>query len=289
MSLAFTCDEGYSLNGEKTGLTTFTVECGADKMFLNHDSTCDTITYPIKGVVSNAAVRKVGGEPIAGAIVRAGGVQTTTGPVGKFAFRLPAGTYTIEGEAVGFISSDKPLVVEDDTTVNVAMSATLPLGSYRAVAKWKSDADLDLSVYFGKGESCKATFQNPDTPLCADTGSPSMAAVHENDAAKKGPESVRIDNVGTCNPMFGGCAVTFYVKDFAGNALDDSGVYVAVYKGSEKVSTFEYPGGGESEWAVFTLDAQTGAETVLYPGLETLCPYIAETGVANWAASLDME
>jgi len=288
-ALQYTCDEGFSLNGMKTGATEFTVECGADKMFVNHENTCDTIEYTVTGVVSNAAARKMGGEPVAGAIVRVGGKQTTTGPAGKFSLLLAEGTYTIESEAVGFITADKPLEVKDDIATNVAMSATLPPNSWRAVVKWTSDADLDASVFFGVADGCKASFTNPDVPNCPDTGIPAMAAVHENDAAKKGPETIRVDNVGECDALYGGCAVTFYVKDFSGEALDDSGVTVAVYHGDEKVTTFEYPGGGESEWAVFTLDAQKGAAKVLLTGKQTLCPYIESTGVSNWGAMLDME
>jgi hypothetical protein len=115
-------------------------------------------------------------------------------------------------------------------------------------------------------------------------------AVHENDAAKKGPETVRVDNVGDCDALKGGCTIRFYVEDFSGPGLAESGVSVAVYHGTEKVATFEYPEGADPKrWGVFTLDAQKDAETLLYPGAVTLCPYIDSSGEANWATSLDME
>lgn len=118
-----------------------------------------------------------------------------------------------------------------------------------------------------------------------------MEAEHENDATKQGPETVKLSGVGNCDPMWGACGATLYVEDFTGSGLPDSGVYVALYHGEEKVQTFTFPEGADPKlWPVFTIDSQEGAETVIYDGKKTLCPFILDDGgEADWAASLDNE
>jgi hypothetical protein len=287
-ALGYTCDEGYTLDGTQSGQTEFTVTCNEQKEFMDYQVTCDIIKYEVKGVVSDASSKVMGGLPVAEAGVSMGGETTRADDGGRFQLWLPAGTYTVESSAVSYITADKEVVVAGDTIVNVAMSAELPPNSWRAVVKWKDDSDLDASILFGKKESCEATFKAQTAPNCPDTGT--LTALHENDAAKKGPETVRVDNVGDCNALLGACSIYFYVEDFSGPGLAGSGVSVVVYHGTEKVATFEYPeGADEKKWAAFTLDAQTGAETVLYPGYVNLCPFIDSSGEANWAASLDMQ
>merc|ERR1719214_376817 len=48
MVLDYKCDAGYSLNGDQTGDTDFTVTCGQDKQFVNHEQTCETIEYEVR-------------------------------------------------------------------------------------------------------------------------------------------------------------------------------------------------------------------------------------------------
>jgi hypothetical protein len=286
--LDYKCDEGYSMDGTQTGDTDFSVDCDATKSFINHEATCEIIQYLVTGLVSDAASKTYGGLPVAEAGITIGGKTARTDEAGRFDLTLPKGTYTIESSAAGYINADKQVVIDGDTAIAIAMSSTLPLNSWRAVVKWKDDSDLDASVLFGKMESCEATFKHQTTASCPGAGS--IVAVHENDAAKKGPETVRVDNVGDCDALGGACTITFYVEDYSGPGLAESGVNVVVYHGAEKVATFDYTEGADPKrWGVFTLDSQAGAETVLYPGAVTLCPYIDSSGEANWVTSLDME
>jgi hypothetical protein len=98
-----------------------------------------------------------------------------------------------------------------------------------------------------------------------------------------------LDNVDGCDPTYGACGSTFYVKT-KNKILDTTpGLRVEVYQGDKKIERFTFPQGGDPRmWPVFTLDAQEGAATVLYPGKAKLCPYILSEGTADWAGSMDV-
>merc|ERR1719171_1009372 len=171
--------------------------------------------------------------------------------------------------------------------ITVSMLSTLAPTSWRAVVKWRDDVDIDAQVLFGRQDSCEATFRTPETLHCPDTNG--LAAFHEIESSKQGPETVRLDNVGECDALTGACTIHFYVEDTSGDSLSE--VTVQVYHGSEKAATYDAPGGEKetTRWGVFTLDAQKDAQTVLYTGIKAMCPYILQTGEANWGTSLDME
>jgi len=284
--LDFKCDTGYTLNGNEAGDTDWSVDCNELKEFVNVNKNCLIIKYNIRGVVSNAAAKILGGEPIADANIAVGGETARTGQDGRFEVQLPAGEYTIEANAGGFISGDRPLKVTSDDMPKVSLSPTLGLESWRAVLRWEDSSDIDLKVKFGTAEACRANYKNKQTLMCPNTP---VQAEHENDATKKGPETVRLDNVAGCDPTYGACGATFYVTDLKKKGLDTAGVRVAVYHGTEKVEDFSFPAGGNTKiWPVFTLDAQEGAETVLYPGKAKGCPYILSEQEADWAGSMDV-
>merc|ERR1719262_1248413 len=88
--------------------------------------------------------------------------------------------------------------------------------------------------------------------------------------------------------MTGACSVHFYVDDFTGEGLAESGVTVTVYEGSEKKATYTTPD-GDKRWGVFTIDAQKDAATVLQSGIVKPCPYIAKSGEANWGMSFNVQ
>jgi len=284
--LDFKCDDGYTLNGNEAGDTDWAVTCTELKEFDNANKQCLIIKYNIRGIVSNAAAKILGGEPVPDANILIGGVPARTGADGRFEVLLPAGDYTIEANAGGFISADRPLKVTGDKRPRVSMSPILALDSWRAVLRWKDSSDIDLKLKFGTAEGCRANYKNKQTLACPNTP---VQGFHENDATKRGPETVRIDHVSGCDPTYGACGSTFYVTDLNKKGLDTAGVSVALYHGSEKVQTFTFPEGGDPKvWPVFTIDAQEGAETVLYPGKAKLCPYILQEGEADWAGSMDV-
>jgi len=284
--LDYKCDDGYTLNGNVAGDTDWSVTCTEQKQFDNADKQCLIIKYNIRGVVFDASAKVLGGAPVNEAGVTVGGEVARTTADGRFEVMLPAGDYTIEASAVGFIGADRPLKVRKDKKPRVAMSPTLNLDSWRAVLRWKDASDLDLKVRFGTEQGCRANYKNKQTLACPNTP---VQAEHEVDSTKSGPETVRLDNVASCDPTYGACGATVYVTDLRKKGLDTAGVSVAVYHGSEKVETFTFPEGGNTKiWPVFTLDAQDGAATVMYPGKAKLCPYIINENEADWAGSMDV-
>jgi hypothetical protein len=284
--LDYKCDDGYTLNGNVAGDTDFAVVCNELKQFENHDKQCLIIKYNIRGVVFDASAKQLGGNPVNEAGVTIGGEVARTTADGRFEVMLPEGEYTIEASAVGYISADRPLKVNKDKKPRVAMSPTLMLDSWRAVLRWKDKSDLDLKVGFGTEQGCRANYKNKVASACPNTP---VQAFHEVDSTRRGPETVRLDNVADCDPTYGACGATFYVTDLRKKGLDTAGVSVAVYHGTEKVETFTFPDGGNTKiWPVFTLDAQSGASTVMYPGKAKLCPYIIAEDEADWAGSMDV-
>jgi len=131
-----------------------------------------------------------------------------------------------------------------------------------------------------------ANYNHATVAIC--DGSNGMEAIHERDSAAKGPESVKITNVGTCDAMGGACTVRIYVDDRSGSSLPDQDALVTLYHGTEEVGKYTYPAYADHKlWPVVTIDASEGASELVHDGLVTLCPYIASEGEEDWADALE--
>jgi hypothetical protein len=286
--LDYRCDEGYTLNGRESGLTEWTVGCDHQKQFQDAEKTCSIIEYKVEGIVGDASSRASGGSPIANADVKFGDQSVKTDLSGRYELWLPNGEYELKVTALGFIKNQRKVKVQGDTLFNPAMSGELPDTDWRAVVRWTDNSDIDAKLWFGVEDSCKANYKKQKTAQCPKSGG--IVGMHENDSTEKGPETVRINNIGNCDAMFGGCGVKLKIVDSGGSGLATSGVMVTLYNGKQEVQKFKWPeGGDEKRWTVFTLDAQTDAETVLLPGEAKLCPYITDVGEADWAETLENE
>jgi len=297
LALEYTCDTGYTIDGTPAGQTSWTVTCGPDKSFVGVGSTCDEILYPLTGKVADATSQIMGGFPLSTAVVKAYERNPANGQFdieaksfrteidGLYNLGLKLGEYRVTADLAGYIMVQRQVTVGGAAVQDLALSPNLGPDEWRAVLRWTGGANLDLIATFGKAESCMASYSRTNVAVCEGT---SMTATHETDSASKGPESVKISGVGSCNALQGACTIRIYVDDRSGRSLPDQDALVTLYHGTEEVGKYKFPAYGDKKlWPVLTIDASEGATTVVHDGLVTLCPYVDSDGEEDWGEALE--
>jgi hypothetical protein len=262
---------GYTVTFARTGYFTATYRnvavVGSQTTFLEQllliDETRDA-PADASGLITNAFT----GDPVPSALLQLrAGLNTTTGTVvetatsdgfGDYAFTaLPAGYYTAEITAAGFIPAYYSLIVvggEANADQNFGLAPVGTGTQVRIVLTWgasPSDLDSHLTGPAVGGGRFHVFFANKTSQASGTT----YVELDLDDVFSFGPETITIYEqlAGTYR---------YSVHDFtnAGDdpstALANSGAQVRVYRGASLVQTFNVPSGGGTLWTVFEL---TGA------------------------------
>ncbi len=208
----------------------------------------------VQGVITDAVQGNAVSNPVLtlrrGTDNRTGDIvmQIEGGADGSYSIaELPAGNYTVQVDAEGYIRSYFTIVSVADQTVtgqNFSLSPTLQEGETRIVLTWREDpSDLDshLEGPDGNGGRFHVFYGNPDEG----------DVMLDNDVTEGyGPETITITRQQEGEYVY-------YVYNFSGNAdaLSTSGATVSVYRGSQLIQTFEVPLSGTGlYWTVFTMN-----------------------------------
>lgn len=170
---------------------------------------------------------------------------------GNFDAKLPAGKYTVEIRATGFITSYEEIDVVDNTELSglkFMLSPSLATGEIRIVLTWGTDPwDLDshLEGRSSAGNSIHISYMDMEEP--------DVAKLDLDDRQSFGPETTTIYD--------GGGNYTFSVHDFSngGNrvseALANSGATVTIYTpDSDQPIVYTVPSGKGTLWTVCRIE-----------------------------------
>lgn len=189
--------------------------------------------------------------------------STTTDENGAYSFYCPAGYYTIEivdnrdgiSDIERYTTTSFNVKVLGLTTIsnqNGYVSNGLSADEIRIILHWgTAPADLDSHLVGPSGYDSKfhiyyGTMSNQN-----------YAVLDRDDRNGEGPETITIhqETDGT---------YVYAVHDYSNNsstystALSNSGAYVEVYRGSEKIKTYYVPSNREGTlWTVFSYDSRT--------------------------------
>lgn len=177
--------------------------------------------------------------------------ETETKFDGNFEARLPAGHYTAEISAAGFITGYEEIEVTDYadlTGLNFALSPRLEEGEIRIVLTWgAAPADLDSHL---EGRSVGGSYVHISY---RDMEAGGVAKLDLDDRSGYGPETTTIYDAGG--------SYTFTVHDFtngnnsASTQLASSGAVVKIYlPGSSQPVTYTVPSGSGTYWTVCRIE-----------------------------------
>ena len=212
----------------------------------------------------------VTGEPISATIkIHLGGVAGpavgsegtyTADADGLFTLpKLPQTMYTLEISAEGYVTAysifGAACALNEENTINlgtIGMNPVLDENAYRIILRWTgepNDLDSHLVATTSDGEAYHVAYydRNP---------SPAYANLDRDDVDYEGPETITITNFSELRNIR--YAVHDYTNRYSSDStvMSNSGAYIEVYKGSEKLETFYVPTNtGGTEWDVFALDA----------------------------------
>ena len=227
------------------------------------ESTSNTVTMTlnpggsISGTISDAET----GNPIADATVRVteGGDlldTATSGADGSYSIpELPAGTYTLEARAPGFLRSTRENVqvtTGQTTTANFSLSPLLVSGELRLVLTWGlNPRDLDSHLWLPEAVEYHIYFsRRGGLSPCP------FAVLDTDDTSSFGPETITVAQrvAGTYH---------YAVHQYAGSGdLTTSEAQVQVFDSTGLLATFSPPAAGEGRWwHVLSFDGSTGAIT----------------------------
>lgn len=170
---------------------------------------------------------------------------------GSFDVKLPAGTYTVEIRATGFITGYEEIVVQDHmelTGLNFTLSPSLQSGEIRIVLTWGAtprDLDSHLEGSSSAGNPIHISYRYMETD--------GVAKLDLDDVSGYGPETTTIYDTGG--------SYTFTVHDFtnggnsASTQLASSGATVKIYlAGSDQPIVYTVPSGSGTYWTVCRIE-----------------------------------
>lgn len=223
----------------------------------------------IAGTISDAET----GNPIADATVMVtqdGDLfdTATSGTDGSYSIpELPAGTYTLEARAAGFLRNTRENVqvtANETTTVNFSLSPLLISGELRLVLTWGQDPrDLDSHLWLPPETPYHiAYFRGGSEEACP------FARLDIDDTSSFGPETI------TMAQRFAGTYL-YAVHRFSGiGTLSGSGAQVQAFDSTGLLATFTAPATGAGDWwQVLTIDGTTGAITEINQIGDDPAPY----------------
>merc|ERR1719387_2799587 len=288
-SVRATCNSGYTTTGQAGGDDTFTMSCQANDMFSNTNEVCERPLFTVRGLATDAQSASMRLQDCRVVFIQDGVTMATayTDRSGRYTARVPQGLVTIHATKDGYIQQELELQVESMEWFgqggDLALSRVLPPGSWRVVVTWGAHSrDLDSHTYFGNGGYTHVYWPGSRRSASAAGTGGIRVTLDRDDVNGFGPETTTFSNVGHCTQP-GKCLIKFKVKNYSrrdGN-LGDSQCQITVYRGNEVAGTYTIPPSvGSAIWySVFTLDATSGAQTVLYDGERSLPPTLDATRV----------
>lgn len=279
--VSYTCEPGYSTDGTLRGITSWSVHCAQTGHFSPSDAeSCQVIGFNVEGIISDSTNMR----PLRNAqvTVTQGSFSKllTTNRMGVYsADGVPTGEVTIKATMTGFIENEKTLSLEDHVMsggmADLVLSPVLPADGYRISVTWgERPYDLDSHLAFGPTLSCRMDWMNTNV-RCGGA----HVVLDVDDTWSYGPETSSIFEVDNAcrGKRPGKCLFKYYVQDYSGTGLRDSGANVEVFHGDQKAAAFKVAdafantgtggviwtpsmpmiGWGE-KWYVFALDGVTG-------------------------------
>lgn len=214
----------------------------------------DTVGSPVSGYLIN--VLNGGGVQASMRFLKGGAYGTPEKEItskydGSFDTKLPAGKYTVEIRATGFITAYEEIEVLEGVglkDLKINLSPSLSSGEVRIVLTWGAsprDLDSHLEGRSSSGSNIHISYRN----LYAD----GVAKLDLDDTMSYGPETTTIYD--------GAGSYTFTVHDFTngGNsgstALANSGATVTIYlPNNPQPIVYTVPGGSGTYWTVCKIE-----------------------------------
>ncbi len=232
------------------------------------------VTIGAGGSISGIVTDATNGQAVTVATVKAmqgGSVldTATTNASGNYTFpALPAGTYTLEARASGFLRSTQEnvqVITGQDTVANLSLSPLITGDDIRIVLTWgASPSDLDSHLWLPTESPYHVAFSRPgDSDDCP------FAELDQDDTSAFGPETI------TISQRFLQGSYLYAVHNFSGSPdLAASQAQVQVFDSSGLIATFNVPAVGTGVWwKVLSIDGATGALTELNELGDDPAPY----------------
>lgn len=238
-----------------------------------------TITVQVGGSVTGTVTSATTGQPIGGATVRAlqGTTELTTATTATNGIytipELPAGSYTLEASASGYLRTTRSVTVANGATsqANFSLSPLLVRGELRFVLGWGAQPrDLDLHLWLPEQQKYHIYYsRRGNVNACP------FAALDTDVTSGTGPETITIKqriNTGT---------YTLAVYNYSGSPdIATSQAQVQVFDSSGLATTIRIPTtqtAGQRWWKVLTLDGATGLVTEVNQIVADAAPYTDST------------
>ena len=212
-----------------------------------------TMTYGIvSGRVTEAIDPAVG---VAGVTVKAGSHSAQTDESGNYVIQVTAGSATLEFSKAGYVAVSKHVIVQAGERIehNCMMSSNLDDDQYRVVLTWGQNPE-DLDAYL-RGTSANGAeylvYWLNRTPR----GGTNEAMLDVDDRSQYGPETVTFRVTSDSPYIYYVCA---YTNRAGASQLKNSNARAIVYRGNERLATFDVPVEGEGNyWEVFRIENKT--------------------------------
>lgn len=255
------------------------------------ETASNTAVFTIRGgaTLVGTVVNASNSSPLAGATVRvlSGTIELASAVTSAAGFysitALPAGTYTVEVSAPGFLRTTRANVALSSrviTTLNLAVTPLLARGEMRIVLTWNANpSDLDTHLWLPSSRPYHIFYgERGEQNACP------YAALDVDDRDGFGPETL------TISQRFVGGDYIYAINQFAGAGdISSSGARVQVFDSSGLIATFTPPVQGTGAWwNVMRISGATGAITEVntigaspgpYPDTASGCSSQANTGV----------
>ncbi|WP_182050494.1 hypothetical protein [Changpingibacter yushuensis] len=176
----------------------------------------------------------------------------TANAAGEYSATVTGGDIGISVTANGYIDYEDQIDTGTKTaiTADIQMSPRLEATQYRAVLTWaESPTDLDSHLAGFSSSGSYHVYFGDKNAIDPETGK-LVANLDVDDTSSYGPETTTFDvaSDGTYN---------FFVHNFSGSTggtLANSAARVDLYRGNERVGTYNVPAGGdELYWGVFQI------------------------------------
>jgi hypothetical protein len=259
-TFTYKCKSGYTLNGKASGATKFSTAVNSEAVLTPLlPSGCLAITYSIRAITRNAPDASY----LDGVTVKIKNTDfTATSSNGHFSFPgVAAGSYTFTYHVNGFIDGEKVINITKDIATggaaDISMSPVLAANAWRAVLKWGvAPRDLDTYGTWGSYKSC--WYQKTQQ------GNGMSMRLEHDDTNSYGPETLHIEDVGSCTGGATFCDIKYAVNDYTETGImGQTDVEITLYNADRIAGTWKIAdcqstvSSNEFWWDVFILDGMT--------------------------------
>lgn len=192
----------------------------------------------------------------------------STDSTGRYSVTLPIGNYTILLEKDGYVSKHFNVAVTKvgnnscGTSMNPDADSSIELGDMRIVLRWTDEpSDLDSHLW-GPTADGESMFHIYFGDMSYYENGIRHAFLDIDDVNYEGPETTTVYNM-TANGTYSFFIHNYTYCDYtASTSLANSGAYVEVYMGEQRIATYHVPTSGVGNvWHVFDFDAENGTIT----------------------------